>query len=74
MGELNRLLADNAYFAGAEFSLADILLAPQLYYLARHTEGASLIDATPLADWLARVCHRPSLIATLPPPGRRKAA
>ena len=28
--ELNRLLGANAYFAGAEFSLADILLAPQL--------------------------------------------
>ncbi len=74
LGELNRLLAGNAYLAGAEFSLADILLAPQLYYLAATPEGAALIDGTALATWLARVGQRPSLVATLPPEGLRKAA
>lgn len=74
LGELNRLLAGNAYLAGAEFSLADILLAPQLYYLAATPEGAALIDGTALAAWLERVGGRPSLVATLPPEGLRKAA
>lgn len=72
--ELNRLLGANAYFAGAEFSLADILLAPQLYYLAATPEGNALIGDTPLAAWLERVGRRPSLLATLPPEGLRKAA
>ena len=74
LGELNRLLARNAYLAGAEFSLADILLAPQIYYLVATPEGAALIDGTPLAAWLARIGQRPSLVATLPPEGLRKAA
>jgi glutathione S-transferase len=74
VGELNRLLAGNAYLAGPEFSLADILLAPQLYYLAATPEGAALIDGTALAAWLERVSRRPSLVATLPPEGLRKAA
>jgi len=74
VAELNRLLGANAYFAGAEFSLADILLAPQLYYLAATPEGGALIDDTPLAAWLERVCARPSLVASLPPEGLRKAA
>ncbi len=74
LGELNRLLAGNAYLAGSEFSLADILLAPQLYYLAATPEGAALIDGTALAAWLERVGRRPSLVATLPPEGLRKAA
>jgi glutathione S-transferase len=72
--ELNRLLGGNPYFAGADFSLADILLAPQLYYLAATPEGSALIDGTPLAAWLDRVGRRPSLLATLPPEGLRKAA
>jgi glutathione S-transferase len=74
LGELDRLLAGNEYLAGGEFSLADILLAPQLYYVAATPEGASLLDGTRLATWLERVGRRPSLAATLPPEGLRKAA
>jgi glutathione S-transferase len=74
LGELNRLLADNAYLAGPDFTLADVLLAPQLYYVAATREGAALLEGTPLHAWLDRVGQRPSLQATLPPLELRSAA
>jgi glutathione S-transferase len=74
LGELNRLLADNPYLAGPEFSLADVLLAPHLYYLAATPEGAAILDGTHLGTWLDRVGKRPSLQTTLPPVELRAAA
>ena len=44
LGELDRLLGDQKHLAGDEFSLADVLLAPQVYYLAATPEGASILD------------------------------
>jgi glutathione S-transferase len=74
LGELNRLLGRNEHLAGPQFTLADVLLAPQVYYLAATPEGAALLSGTPLRDWLDRVGERASLRATLPPEGLRKAA
>jgi glutathione S-transferase len=74
LGELNRLLGDRAYLAGAEFSLADALLAPQIYYLAATPEGLSILAGTALHAWLERVGERASMQATLPPQALRKAA
>jgi glutathione S-transferase len=74
LGELGRLLGSNDYLAGAEFSLADVLLAPQIDYLALTSEGAAIMQRTPLPAWLARVNERPSLAATLPPAALRQAA
>jgi glutathione S-transferase len=72
--EIDNLLGDNEYLAGDQFSLADVLLAPQLYYLERTPEGAAILKGTALSAWLARVGERASLRATLPPEGLRKAA
>jgi len=74
LGELDRLLGDQKHLAGEEFSLADILLAPQLYYLAATPEGAAILAGTALSAWLGRVGERASMQATLPPEPLRKAA
>jgi glutathione S-transferase len=74
LGELDRLLGDRAHLAGDEFSLADVLLAPQIDYLAATPEGASILAGTALREWLGRVGERASLRATLPPAALRKAA
>jgi glutathione S-transferase len=74
LGELDRLLGDGAHLAGDHFSLADVLLAPQIYYLAATPEGASILEGTALRAWLERVGERASMQATLPPQALRKAA
>jgi glutathione S-transferase len=63
--ELSRLLGDDAYFAGAQISLADFHLAPQLDFLAMTPEWAELsAQALNLTPWLRRVTERPSFEAT----------
>ena len=74
LGELDRLLGGEKHLAGEEFSLADVLLAPQIYYLAATPEGASILAGTALRAWLERVGERASMQATLPPEPLRKAA
>lgn len=64
---LTRLLGDNPYMAGEAFSMADLMLAPHMDFLADTPEGAELLDASPLLGWLDRVRRRPSLVATRPP-------
>ena len=74
LGELDRLLGDSAHLAGDDFSLADVLLAPQIYYLAATPEGEAILAGTALRAWLDRVGERASMQATLPPQALRKAA
>jgi len=74
LGELDRLLGRNEHLAGADFSLADVQLAPQIEYLAATPEGASILAGTALRAWLERVGERASMRATLPPEALRRAA
>jgi len=63
--ELSRLLADQPYFAGGSLSLADILIAPQLEFLAVTPEWAILAEGLPNLDaWLERMRARPSMATT----------
>ena len=63
--ELGRLLAGNSYFAGDTYSLADILVAPQLDFLAATPEWSQLTASLPnLVSWLARMNARSSFKAT----------
>jgi glutathione S-transferase len=63
--ELARLLGAEPYFAGATVTLADLMLAPQLDFLQKTPEWEALTSGlTNLAQWLARMQARPSLIAT----------
>jgi glutathione S-transferase len=74
IGALDRLLGGRQFLAGDRLSLADLMLAPQLDYLAATPEGAAALQDTALAAWLARMIARPSLQATLPPEPLRRAA
>jgi glutathione S-transferase len=63
--ELSRLLGTNPYLAGEHVSLADILLASHMDFLAQTPEWAPLTAERPnLPAWLARVSARQSLPAT----------
>jgi len=65
INELTRLLGSKAYFAGEDMSLADVLVAPQLDFLAKTPEWQPLTAASPnLVSWLDRMNARPSLKAT----------
>jgi len=64
-GELSRLLADGAFFAGESLSLGDVLLAPQLDFLKDTPEWEPLTEKLPnLCDWLSRMNARRSMAAT----------
>jgi len=63
--ELSRLLGAQPYFAGEAMTLADLLLAPQLDFLAPTPEWAPLSAGNRnLVDWLDRMNARSSLKAT----------
>jgi glutathione S-transferase len=72
--ELNRLLGDQPFMAGDRLSIADLILAPQLFYLSITPEGRAVMKDTALLAWLGRMEERPSMKATLPPEPLRKAA
>ncbi|MBI1776576.1 MAG: glutathione S-transferase family protein [Proteobacteria bacterium] len=62
--ELERLKGDNAFMAGGQISIADLMLAPHLAYFARTPEGAGMLKGKTLAAWLARMNERASMQAT----------
>jgi glutathione S-transferase len=63
--EISRLLGRKTYLAGEEMTLADILIAPQLDFLALTPEWEPLTAATPnLVSWLQRMNERASFKAT----------
>jgi glutathione S-transferase len=65
--ELNRLLGENPFLAGDQFTLADIMLAPQVDFFAATPEGSAILKGTKLAAWLDRMNARSSMRATLRP-------
>jgi glutathione S-transferase len=65
LGELERLLGEEAYLAGNQFSLADILCGAHIAFLARTPEWEMLgSEFQTLAAWLERLRARDSFIAT----------
>jgi glutathione S-transferase len=69
------LLGTQQFLAGDRLSLADLMLAPQLDFLAATPEGKSLLDQAPrLKAWLDRMNTRPSMLATQRPDALRRAA
>ena len=62
---LSRLLGDQKYFAGNALSLADLLVAPQLDFLAQTPEWKPLsANAGNLDSWVSRMNQRESMKAT----------
>ncbi len=65
IAELSRLLGGSAYLAGETMSLADLLVAPQIDFLAMTPEWTALsADAPNLVAWLARMNEHASMKAT----------
>ena len=63
--ELSHLLGDKAYFASDAMTLADLMIAPHLDFLAEAPEWAPLTVERPnLPAWLARMRERKSMQAT----------
>lgn len=63
--ELSRLLGDQPYFAGDVVSLADIMVAPHLDFLAMTPEWSRMAAGHANLDrWLDRMLARPSFEAT----------
>ena len=63
--ELARLLGDQPFFAGEAVSLADLIVAPQMDFLAVTPEWGLLTkDILALGAWLDRMRARPSFQAT----------
>jgi glutathione S-transferase len=74
IAELDRLLGAQRFLAGDQLSIADIMLAPQIDFLAATPEGRRLLEGTRLKAWLARMNARASMIATQRPEPLRGAA
>jgi len=74
VAELDRLLGAQQFLAGDHLSIADLMLAPQLDFLAETPEGKSLLAGTRIEAWLARMNERPSMLATQRPEALRRAA
>ena len=63
--ELSRLLGTNPYLAGSQVSLADLVVAAQMDFIAQTPEWAPLTADRPnLPAWLARISARKSFQAT----------
>lgn len=62
--ELERLLGDQAFLAGDALTLADLMIGPQMVYLAQTPEGQALLAGKRLTAWLARMEARPSFQKT----------
>jgi glutathione S-transferase len=63
--ELARLLGEKPFFAGHDLSLADLMLAPQVAFIAETPEWETLgAPRKNLAAWIDRVEARPSFQAT----------
>jgi glutathione S-transferase len=60
-------LGDQRFLVGDRVSLADLLLAPQIDFLAATPEGRALLGGTALAGWLERMNARPSMQRTQRP-------
>ena len=68
LAEFARLMGEQQFLAGDRISLADLMVAPLLYYFAGVPEGAApLAEHTSLGVWLRRMEERQSFQVTKPP-------
>jgi glutathione S-transferase len=61
-------LQSSPYLAGEQMTLADLLLAPILFWLEKTPEGQALAQYPALQRWYREIAARPSAVATTPPP------
>ncbi|MEZ4431605.1 MAG: glutathione S-transferase family protein [bacterium] len=64
---LDAALGERQWLAGGELSLADVLLAPVVFYASVVPDGAKILDGLDnLKGWLGRMQSRPSFSSTMP--------
>ena len=62
VAEIARLLGDRVYLTGDVISIADLLMIPQLSFLAETAEGQDMLGPHPsLIGWIRRMEDRPSM-------------
>ena len=67
LSEIARLQGDQPFLAGERISLADLMVAPLLYYFSRQPEGETALAEHPtLHAWLRRIEERQSFLVTKP--------
>lgn len=64
LAELDRLLGDQPFMAGDAMTLADIMTAPVMDYVAQTPDCADMLAGTRLLAWVRRMRERPSMAAT----------
>ena len=75
LGVLERAVGSGPFLSGGQLTIADLLIAPQMDFIAATPEGAEILAGAPnLTAWLERMRQRPSMQATLPPEMFRRAA
>ncbi len=68
-------LSATRFLAGDEVTLADLFLAPQIFWLGKTGEGAAALAKAPAVKrWFEALAARPSFTATAPPMPERSAA
>ncbi len=68
LSEFARLMGEQPFMAGERISLADLMVMPLLFYLARVPEGeAPLAEHPSVRAWLRRIEDRQSFQVTKPP-------
>jgi len=67
LAEFERIAGDDEFLAGERVSLADLMVAPLLYYLAKTPEApATLAEHPKMQAWLKRIESRQSFQVTTP--------
>lgn len=68
LAEFARIAGDDDFLAGDRVSLADLMVAPLVYYLGKTPEGPTLLPEHPkLQAWARRIEDRQSFQVTKPP-------
>lgn len=70
LGEIQRIMGDGPHLAGDRPSLADLYLAPPLFYVSLTPSAAEVMENLPaMSAWWERMGERASFKATAPPLG-----
>ncbi|HEX5318642.1 MAG TPA: glutathione S-transferase family protein [Stellaceae bacterium] len=68
LSEIERIAGDDEFLAGDRVSLADLMVAPIVWYLGKTPEGPALLEPhAKLRAWMGRIADRQSFQVTKPP-------
>ena len=71
LGVIRGFLGDQDYLAGAQATLADLMIYPQISMLLQTPEGRKIMSGGPLEAWVNRMSGRPSATASQAPEALR---